>query len=381
MKSRLLHGFLTVGVVLVLSAAVAAGCVGQSESDEVRSDRAAPPDRGTRTEGYQGLYRDGSTPVFNDSPASGLATPTLPVSDLSDGFPARDRGSPGTTKDVSNSATEPGVPSQMGLMGRLQKAAEFKGPVADARAELDTPVLTAELHNDSITFTVGEVPDGIDRTVVELDNAGLWMAETAHDSGYIDIFIVPVPAGETVKWRAASVVIPAPGGIGYAFGPWTEWSVLESPPQPPDGGVTRAEVITVYPDSRWADLMVSFSDAERRCIQDSVGEDFERVMTLPVVSGGDAQQHEVDVFGCLAKPKAGRLFVAILEADSPKPVGASEEICLTELLARTDLAEVYRSRMRLDGNGDGTLVTVFSANLVECLGAAAPDDVAPQPGP
>ena len=150
---------------------------------------------------------------------------------------------------------------------------------------------------------------------------------------------------------------------------------------PLDAGVTRAEVITLYPDSRWADLMVSFSDAERRCIQDSLGDDFERVMTLPVVSAGDAQQHEVAVFGCLSRDKAGRLFVAMLKADYPEPVGASAELCLTELLARTDLADVYRRQISMDGNGEDAVVVGFSADAVECLGHPSLDDYVPAPSP
>lgn len=46
------------------------------------------------------------------------------------------------------------------------------------------------------------------------------------------------------------------------------------PTIPPEAGVTRAEMITVHPNSRWADLMVSFSESERRCVQDSIGDDF-----------------------------------------------------------------------------------------------------------
>lgn len=151
------------------------------------------------------------------------------------------------------------------------------------------------------------------------------------------------------------------------------------PTFPPDAGVTRDEVITVYLDSSWGDLMVSFSDAKRRCIQDSVGDDFERVMTLPVLSDGDAQQHEVAVFGCLSKDKAGGLFVAMLKADYPKLVGASAEFCLTELMARTDLADVYRRQMRMDGNGDDAVVAGFSADVVECLGHPSLDDDVPAP--
>ena len=153
------------------------------------------------------------------------------------------------------------------------------------------------------------------------------------------------------------------------------------PTFPPDAGVTRDEVITVYLDSSWGDLMISFSDAERRCIQDSVGDDFEWVMTLPVLSDGDAEQHEVDVFGCLPRDRASRLLVAMLEADYPEPVGASAEFCLTELLAGTDLADVYRRQMRMDGSGEDAVVVGFSADVVECLGEAPPDDDVPAPSP
>lgn len=266
-------------------------------------------------------------------------------------------------------------------MGRLQRAVGFNGPVADARLELGPPVLTADLHNDSIAFTVDRAALGAYRTVVELERVGLWMAETPRGGAYIDTFIVPVPASATVRWRAASVAIPETDDSDYAFGPWTEWSVLEGRPRLPDAGVTRAEVITVYPDSRWGDLMVSFSESERRCIQDSVGDDFERVLTLPVLADGDAQQHEVDVFGCLSKDKAGRLFVAMLKAHYPEPLGASAELCLTELLARTDLADVYRRQMDMDGNGEDAVVLGFSADAVECLGHASLDDVVPAPSP
>ena len=273
------------------------------------------------------------------------------------------------------------MPSQTGPMGRLQKAGKFEGPVANDRAELGSPVLTVDLYDDSVAFTVERVAPGADRTVVELDGVGLWLAETPHDGDYIDTFIVPVPAGQTVRWRSAFAVDPDSDVAGYAIGPWTEWSVLDAPAQPPDAGVTRAEVITVYPESRWADLMVSFSESERRCIQDSIGDDFERVMTLPVVSDGDARQHEVAVFGCLSRDKAGRLFVAMLKADYPEPVGASAEHCLTELLARTDLADVYRRQMDMDGNGEDAVVVGFSADVVKCLGHGSSNDDVPAPSP
>lgn len=371
MKIPRLHGFLTAALVLVFAAAVAAGCAGQ-------------PDNVGGTGAVQRQDRDGSASASNDSRASVVATPAVPASvgsDASDGTPALDRERPGATGSESGSATEPGMPSQTGPMGRLQKAVEFEGPVADDRAELGPPVLTADLYDDSVAFTVDRVAPGADRTVVELDGIGLWLAETPHDGDYVDTFIVPVPAGQTVRWRAAFAVDPGLDGAGYAIGPWTEWIVLEAPAQPPYAGVTRAEVITVYPDSLWADLMVSFSEDERRCIQDSIGDDFERVMTLPVVSDGDARQHEVAVFGCLSNDKAGRLFVAILKADYPEPVGASAEHCLTELLARTDLAEVYRHQMRMDGNGEDAVVLGFSADVVECLGHASLNDDVPAPSP
>ena len=356
MKTCRLQEFLTAAVVVALAVLVAAGCAEQLDSAS----------------------------VSNDSPAGGLATPTVPVSgvsDTSDGFPSSDREGPGATRIESGSATEPGLPSHTGLMGRLQKAVEFVGPVADDRAELGPSVLKADLYDDSIAFTVDRVAPGADRTVVELEGIGLWLAETPHDGDYIDTFIVPVPAGQTVRWRSAFAVALGSDGSGYSIGAWTEWSVLEAPAQPPDAGVTRAEVITVYPDSRWADLMVSFSEAERRCIQGSVGDDFERVLALPVVADGDAQQHEVDVFGCLPNDKAGRLFVAMLKADYPKPVGASAELCLTELLARTNLAEVYRRQMDVNGNGEDAVVVGFSADVVECLGHTSPDDDVPAPSP
>ena len=368
MKIPRLHGFLTAAVVLVFVAAVAAGCAGQ-------------PDNAGGMGATQRQDRGGGASASNDSPVSGRATLTSGASDASDGTPSSDREGPGITGIGSGSATEPGLPSQTGPMGRLQKAVKFEGPVADDRVELGPPVLTADLYDDSVAFTVDRGDAGADRTVVELDGIGLWLAETPHDGDYIDTFIVPVPAGQTVRWRSAFAVDPDSDGAGYAIGPWTEWSVLEVPAQPPYAGVTRAEVITVYPESRWADLMVSFSESERRCIQDGLGDDFERVMTLPVVSDGDAQQHEVAVFGCLSSDKAGRLFVAILKADYPEPVGASAELCLTELLARTDLAEVYRRQMDMDGNGADAVVIGFSADVVECLGHASLNDDVPAPSP
>ena len=104
-------------------------------------------------------------------------------------------------------------------------------------------------------------------------------------------------------------------------------------------------------------------------------------MTLPVLSDGDAQQHEVGVFGRLSKPEAGRLFVAMLNVDYREPVGDSAELCLTELLARTDLAEVHKCQMRMNGNGDDGVVVGFSIDVVECLGEASPEDDVPGPSP
>ncbi len=395
MNSRWLRSSLTAGVLLTLTAALVIACGGTPDGEDLRADKAGivPTDHERATEGAAGLVGDDHRSMSNDQLAVGLP-PTAPESGSSDGLPMPNLAQPGggAMVEAPGQATEPGSPppgggnpsvpaSQMGPMGRLQKAVEFKGPVEGARVELGAPVLTAELHGASIAFTVDDVSASIDRTVVELDGVGLWMSETPHDGGYVETFIVPAPAGETVRWRAASAVAPGMDGNGYAFGPWSDWSVLEGPPRPPSGGVTRSEVITVHPDSRWGELMVSFSDAERQCIRDRVGDDFERVMTLPALPGGDAQQHEVDVFGCLSGPTAGRLFVAMMKAGSQQPLGAVAEHCLTELLARTDLAAVYRHQMEQDDDGDGTLVAGFSAEVMGCLADGAGGDAGPEPGP
>ena len=153
------------------------------------------------------------------------------------------------------------------------------------------------------------------------------------------------------------------------------------PAQAPDAGVDRTELITVYPDSRWGELMVSFTDAERRCMRDGVGADFERVMSLPVLSGGEPQQHEVDIFECLSRAKAGRLFVAMMKADLVKPVSAMGEGCLYRLLARTDLAAVYRTRMDAAGDDDGTDLVRFAADVAACLAGGGSGDEAPEPMP
>ncbi len=109
-------------------------------------------------------------------------------------------------------------------------------------AELEAPTVTAEVDGSSIFF-MAEDAKGDDRTVVEMEGIGLWEAVTPEDEDYIDVFTVPAPTLETVRWRAASAIAPEDAGGRYRIGPWTNWSVLQVPQMaPPDGGVDRSEL-------------------------------------------------------------------------------------------------------------------------------------------
>ena len=149
----------------------------------------------------------------------------------------------------------------------------------------------------------------------------------------------------------------------------------------PDAGVDRTELITVYPNSRWGELMVSFTGSEQQCIRERLGTDFERVMSLPVLSGGEPQQHEVDILECLSKATTGRLFVAIMKADLAEPLSAAGEDCLYRLMARTELAAIYRARMGSAGDDNGTDPVRFATNVTTCLANGGSGDEAPEPMP
>lgn len=148
----------------------------------------------------------------------------------------------------------------------------------------------------------------------------------------------------------------------------------------PGAGVDRTEIITVYPDSRWGELMVSFTDSEQQCMRERVGADFERVMSLPVLSGGEPQQHEVDILECLSRARAGRLFVAMMKADLAEPVSATGEDCLYRLLDETELAAIYQARMDSAGDDEPNLVQ-FAADVTTCLAEGGSSDEAPEPMP
>ena len=66
---------------------------------------------------------------------------------------------------------------------------------------------------------------------------------TPSDRPYQDVFTVPAPTLETVRWRAASAIAPEDAGGHHRIGPWTDWSVLQVPQVvPPDAGVDRSEL-------------------------------------------------------------------------------------------------------------------------------------------
>ena len=162
-------------------------------------------------------------------------------------------GTPGEGRDGSGMATAPGVPepapsgvtvsqSERGPLGRAQRARQLTRPMLYVDAELEASTVTAEVDGSSIFFTA-EDARGYNRTVVELEGIGLWEAVTPEEGDYIDIFTVPAPALETVRWRAAPAIAAEDGGGRYRIGPWTGWSVLQVPQVvPPDPGVDRSEV-------------------------------------------------------------------------------------------------------------------------------------------
>ena len=109
-------------------------------------------------------------------------------------------------------------------------------------AELEAPTVTAEVDGSCIFF-MAEDARGYNRTVVELEGIGLWEAVTPEEGDYIDIFTIPAPALETVRWRAAPAIAPEDARGRYRVGPWTGWSVLHVPQVvPPDPGVERSDV-------------------------------------------------------------------------------------------------------------------------------------------
>ena len=158
----------------------------------------------------------------------------------------------GEGRDSPGEATVPGSPepapdgatvsqSEHGPLGRLQEAKQITGLMLYIDAELEAPVLPVEVDGSSIIF-MAEGALGHNRTIVELEGIGLWEAVTAEDEAYIDLFIVPAPALETVRWRAASAIAPEDVGGRYRIGPWTDWSVLQVPQvAPPYAGVDRSE--------------------------------------------------------------------------------------------------------------------------------------------
>ena len=157
------------------------------------------------------------------------------------------------TADSPGEATAPEAPepapdgpavsaSERGPLGRLQRARQLTVPLVYADAALEAPEVTAEVDGGSILFTI-EDDKGHDRTVVELEGIGLWEAVTPEPEEYIDLFILPAPALETVRWRAASAIAPEDAGDRYRIGAWTDWSVLRVPQVvPPHAGVDRSEL-------------------------------------------------------------------------------------------------------------------------------------------
>ena len=160
---------------------------------------------------------------------------------------------PGEDRDGSGEATAPGAPepapdgatasqSEHGPLGRPQEARQITRPLLYVDAELEAPTLTAEVDGSSILFTAEDARE-YNRTVVELEGIGLWEAVTTEGEEYIDVFTVPAPTLETVRWRAASAIAPEDAGGRYRIGPWTDWTVLQVPQVvPPDAGVDRSEL-------------------------------------------------------------------------------------------------------------------------------------------
>ena len=160
---------------------------------------------------------------------------------------------PGEDRDGSGEATAPGAPepapdgatasqSEHGPLGRPQEARQITRPLLYVDAELEAPTLTAEVDGSSILFTAEDARE-YNRTVVELEGIGLWEAVTPEGEEYIDVFTVPAPTLETVRWRAASAIAPGDAGGRYRIGPWTDWIVLQVPQvTPPNAGVDRSEL-------------------------------------------------------------------------------------------------------------------------------------------
>ena len=152
---------------------------------------------------------------------------------------AAEPGSSGPAPEPApSSAADSG--SDSGSLVRLQEATQLTTPLLVVDADLEAPALIAEADGSSIFF-MAEDAGVYDRTVVELEGIGLWEAVTPEDEGYIDLFIVPAPMLETVRWRAASAIAPEDSGGRYRIGPWTNWSDLQVPQvTPPNAAVDKS---------------------------------------------------------------------------------------------------------------------------------------------
>ena len=184
------------------------------------------------------------------SPAAAAGAQTIDATEPGDAGNARRLGTdtPGQAAEpgpsgpapepAPSSAADPG--SDSGSLGRLQEAAQLTTPLLVVDADLEAPALIAESDGSSIYFMAEDASE-YNRTVVELEGIGMWEAVTPEADGYIDIFFVPAPMLETVRWRAASAIVPEDAGGRYRIGPWTDWSDLQVPQvTPPNAAVDKS---------------------------------------------------------------------------------------------------------------------------------------------
>ena len=279
--------------LFLTAAALLAACGGEPQPGSPAGPAAAPDTTGTNTpvptegSGTAATVRASTQPGSPAEPAArAQPSDTVEPGDA----PRLDTGTPGEDREGSGDATEPGTPdgdtapqsdevegagadqppepapdgdtaphsdevegagadeppepaphSELGPLGRAQRAEQLTGPLLYVDAELGTPTVTAEVDGSSIFF-MAEDAQGYNRTVVELEGIGLWEAVTPEDGDYIDIFTVPAPTLETVRWRVAAAIAPEDAGGRYRIGPWTNWSVLGVPQVvPPHAGVDRED--------------------------------------------------------------------------------------------------------------------------------------------
>jgi outer membrane protein assembly factor BamB len=108
-----------------------------------------------------------------------------------------------------------------------------------------------------------------------------------------------------------------------------------------DPGNLAATLSDVGPETSWGHLFAAFTEAERACITDELGEErLTQVLESPVFQDGPGQDWEPVVFGCLDQETAAALFHTMLASQMGAEVELSAEsnACIHELLVDADIS-------------------------------------------